>query len=237
MDSGEHADVQQLLHGVPHPIHPYVGIPDHSVLEGYQDVVLSYDVILGVFFAVIGVTVIALWLVTQHVAMGERLQLLWLVSSGLIHIVVEGSYILNIPDFFKNTDPNMFLLELWKEYGKGDSRYATGDSLIVSIEYVTAGIMGPLCLLGAVGLYSKASWRFAVITIVSVSQFYGTVLYFLTSALEGLPHTRPEPLYFYFYFGIMNAIWLVLPALCTWDSLSKMTAAVHSMSFTAKKLA
>lgn len=233
MDSAQQPDVQQLLQGVQHP---YVGIPDHIVLEGYQDIMLSSNFLIAVFFSVIGLTVGALWLVTKHVAIGQRLQLLWFVVSGLVHLCVEGPYVI-YADFFKNTDPNMFMLELWKEYSKADSRYVTRDSLIVAIEGCTAFVMGPLCLVAAAGLYAKLSWRFAIITVVSVCQFYGTVFYFLTSVLEGLPHTRPEPLYFWFLFTVMNAIWLVLPAICTWDALSKMTSAVRATSFTSKKLA
>jgi cholestenol Delta-isomerase len=233
MDSAENLNVQQLLRAVPHP---YVGIPDNSVLEGYHDILLSSDFILGVFFSVIGVLLCGLWPVTKNVALGERLQALWLVVSGLVHMIVEGAFVLNL-DFFKNKDPNMFLLELWKEYSKADSRYATADSAIVAIEGCTAFVMGPLCLLCAMGIVSKSSWRYAAITVVSVCQFYGTVFYFLTSALEGLPHTRPEPLYLWLYFTVMNVIWLIVPALCTWDSLSKMTSAVHATSLVSKKLA
>jgi cholestenol Delta-isomerase len=233
MDSVEHLDAQQLLNSVPHP---YVGIPDDRALEGFQEIVLKSEYILGVFFGVIGVTLCLLWLITRHIAMGERLQLLWLAVSGLVHILVEGSYVLNVSDFFKNTDPDMFMLELWKEYSKADSRYAYGDSTIVAIELCTSAVVGPLCLLAAAGIYCKASWRYAVITVLSMSQFYGTVIYFAASMLEGLPHTRPEPMYLWFYFTFMNAIWLVLPALCTWDSLSKMTAAVRATSAKCKKV-
>lgn len=228
----EQDTVQQLLQGVPHP---YVGVPDDVHLGGYHDVMLGSDYIIAVFFSVIGLVLGTLLLLTRHVATGQRLQLLWFVSSGLIHIFVEGAYIL-YPDFYTNTDPSMFMLELWKEYSKADSRYATRDSSIVAIEGCTAFIMGPLCLVAAWGLFAKSSWRFAVITLVSVCQFYGTVLYFLTSVLEGLPHTRPEPLYFWFMFTVMNAIWLVLPAVCTWDALCKMTCAVHAASKSNKKL-
>jgi cholestenol Delta-isomerase len=233
MDATGALNVQQLLRAVPHP---YVGIPDDSVLEGYHDILLSSEFILGVFFSVIGVLLCGLLAVTKQVAMGERLQILWFVVSGLVHVIVEGAFVLNL-DFYKNTDPNMFLLELWKEYAKADSRYATADSAVVSIEACTAFVMGPMCLLCASGLFSKASWRYAAITLVSVCQFYGTVLYFLTSALEGLPHTRSEPLYLWLYFTVMNVIWLIFPALCTWDSLSKMTSAVNAVSLTRKKLA
>lgn len=226
--------MHQLLRAVPHP---YVGVADDRILEGYEDIVLSSEYIMGIFFSVIGVTVSVLWLITGHVQIEERLQLIWLFVSGLIHMLVEGSFVLNVSTFFKNTDPNMFMFELWKDYAKADSRYATGDSAVLAIEGVTSFLVGPMCVLAAAGLFAKSSWRYALITILSVFQFYGTVLYFLTSWLEGLPHTRPEPLYLWFYFVVMNGIWIILPALCTWDSLCKMTSAVRASSMTSKKLA
>lgn len=50
--------------------------------------------------------------------------------------------------------------------------------------------------------------------LVSLGQIYGDVLYFATCWIEGAVHVRPEPLYFWFYFIIVNGIWIVVPSLC-----------------------
>lgn len=39
-------------------------------------------------------------------------------------------------------------------------------------------------------------------------------------------HSRPEWLYFWFYFVIVNGIWIVVPTLCIWYAVSRINAAV-----------
>ena len=51
--------------------------------------------------------------------------------------------------------------------------------------------------------------------IVSLGQLYGDVLYYSTSLFDhyykGLTYCRPEAYYFWTYFIIMNAFWIVIP--------------------------
>jgi hypothetical protein len=67
-----------------------------------------------------------------------------------------------------------------KEYSKADSRYATRDDFIISMEAVTAFIEGPVCLLIVWGMIKAKPWRYTAILLVSLGQFYGDVLYFGT---------------------------------------------------------
>jgi cholestenol Delta-isomerase len=212
--------------------HPFM--PKDIVLDGYQDVLLSVPQILGVFFSAVGGLLFLSWLGSAHLALGQRLQVTWFVVTGLIHTAVEGTYVIH-DRFFQNTDPNMFLLELWKEYSKADSRYATRDSFVLSVEVCTAFVMGPLCFLAVVGLLTRASWRFGLIIVVSVCQFYGTVFYFMTCYFEDWVHSRPEFLYFWFMFVIVNGVWLVVPGLCTWDALCKVNRAVKAAGMDMSK--
>jgi hypothetical protein len=39
-------------------------------------------------------------------------------------------------------------------------------------------------------------------------------------------HSRPEALYFWFYFVIINAIWLVVPGMCMVWAARRVNAAV-----------
>ena len=39
-------------------------------------------------------------------------------------------------------------------------------------------------------------------------------------------HSRPEALYFWFYFVIVNAIWIVVPSMCIAHAARKISAAV-----------
>ena len=60
--------------------------------------------------------------------------------------------------------------------------------------------------------------------LVSLGQIYGDVLYFATSMFDhyykGLAYCRPEPYYFWFYYVFMNAIWLVIPGVLLYQSMT-----------------
>jgi hypothetical protein len=151
------------------------------------------------------------------------------------------------------------------------------------MELVTAFVEGPACFLIVWGLLQRKPWRYVAVILVSLGQFYGDVLYFLTCWHEGgrpavvagelrraallagpcqghrgcsappaaaapagpaashappsaqhyrprCPgwdkHARPEFLYFWFYFVIINAIWLVVPSMCIAWAASRVNAAV-----------
>jgi hypothetical protein len=67
-----------------------------------------------------------------------------------------------------------------KEYSKADSRYATRDDFVISMEAVTAFLEGPGCLLICWAMLNAKPWRFTAILLVSLGQLYGDVLYFGT---------------------------------------------------------
>ncbi len=80
-----------------------------------------------------------------------------------------------------------------KEYAKADSRYASRDSFVISMETVTAFVEGPLCFVILYGIYKQCSWRYCLQTIVSVGQLYGDVVYYGTAYLEGWSSCCPMP--------------------------------------------
>ncbi len=51
----------------------------------------------------------------------------------------------------------------------------------------------------------------------------------------GFIHSRPEPLYFWFYFVFINAIWIVVPSLCILHAWGKIHAAVSISASTTKQ--
>jgi cholestenol delta-isomerase len=79
------------------------------------------------------------------------------------------------------------------------------------MEGVTAFLVGPLCAAAAWAYTAGAAWRHVAALIASVCQLYGDALYFGTAAFEGMVHTRVEPLYFWFYFVVLNGVWVVGP--------------------------
>jgi cholestenol Delta-isomerase len=187
--------------------------PKGLELEGYHEQVLGFEFILGTFFSVTGIVIAFAWLAANRLPSQERGLAVWLVVTGIIHIVVEGTFSL-CDKFYQNSNPNMLLLELWKEYSKADSRYATRDAFTTTMETCTAFIIGPSCIVATYGLISKSSWRWVLIILLSSCQLYGDVLYFATFWFEGGTFSRPEPLYFWIYFIFMNSIWIVVPIWC-----------------------
>ena len=107
----------------------------------------------------------------------------WLATTGVIHFVIEGWVVVKA-DFFQDTSSN-YLSATWKEYAKADSRYATRDSFIISMEAVTAFAWGPLCWVAVHGIFNARPWRYTLLVIVSLGQIYGDVLYYCTCYHEG----------------------------------------------------
>ncbi|CAL8461742.1 g1273 [Coccomyxa elongata] len=215
--------------------HPYY--PIGLQLPGYQPLVIPFDQILGAFFGTAGLLLIVVWALSgksKHLSFGERLVLSWFVLTGIIHFVVEGAVVLR-SDFYKSTSGNI-LFEIWKEYAKADSRYATRDSFVISMEAFTAFVEGPLCFVIVYGIIKQKSWRYTLQLLVSFGQLYGDVLYFATTYLEGLVHSRPEWLYFWFYFFFVNSIWVVIPAIVMIVAARKISAAITLADRTSKAM-
>lgn len=57
--------------------------------------------------------------------------------------------------------------------------------------------------------------RYPLQAIVSLGQLYGDVLYYATALFDyflvNLSYSRPEAYYFWAYFVLMNAFWIVIP--------------------------
>lgn len=97
----------------------------------------------------------------------DRTLMCWWLFTGLTHMIIEGYFVFS-PEFFAKESP-MILSEIckilrihhhplrirlinWsfiagKEYGKGDSRYVSRDSAVVSVEGITAVLTGPASFL------------------------------------------------------------------------------------------
>uniref|UniRef100_A0A672L6H0 EBP cholestenol delta-isomerase n=1 Tax=Sinocyclocheilus grahami TaxID=75366 RepID=A0A672L6H0_SINGR len=117
------------------------------------------------------------------------------------------------------------LLLSWKEYSKGDSRYAIADHFTVSMETVTACLWGPFSIWIVVAFLYNHSYRFVLQLIVSLGQLYGAVLYFFTEHRDGYIHSEyGHPIYFWYYFVFMNTLWIVIPFILIVDSWCQLSA-------------
>lgn len=67
-------------------------------------------------------------------------------------------------------------------------------------------------------------------------QLYGVVLYFFTEHRDGYVHSElGHPIYFWFYFVFMNALWVVIPGMLIVDSWRQLSAAQAHADDTASK--
>ncbi|ELT92715.1 hypothetical protein CAPTEDRAFT_171071 [Capitella teleta] len=209
--------------------HPY--LPASLDIPHYTPNERPLTEILGYFFSTVGIAVIALWLYTGRIphlktSLLARCKVSWFFVCGLIHFILEGYFAVYHEEI---AGMQTFLGQLWKEYGKGDSRYMTSDTFTVCMETITAFVDGPLCFWVTIALIANSPNRYVVQMMVSLFQLYGDVLYFMTEAKEDFSHgPKGHPLYFWFYFVFMNAIWIVLPALCIVESFKELSSAQKS---------
>lgn len=100
------------------------------------------------------------------------------------------------------------------------------DPFTVCMETITAFVEGPLSFLTVWAFIQNYPSRYLLQLCVALGQFYGCVLYFATEWMEGFSHgPYNHPLYFWFYFVFMNALWIVIPFILiidSWLSLSKV---------------
>lgn len=133
-------------------------------------------------------------------------------SGGTLHIFFEGYYVLRHATL---SGEQFLFAQLWKEYSLSDSRYLSGDTTVLCEEAVTVLLWGPLSYLTAVLISTNSPYRHPFQIMVSLAHLYGDLLYISTSLLDlyqrGISYSRPEPLYFWFYFLFLNGIWLVIP--------------------------
>lgn len=90
------------------------------------------------------------------------------------------------------------------------NRYLTKNTFVLCVETLTVLLWGPGCFLVAALILQRSPWRYPLQIIVSMGQLYGDTLYYATSffdhAVNGISYSRPEAVYFWFYFVGCNAV-------------------------------
>ncbi|GMP82135.1 hypothetical protein CsSME_00036588 [Camellia sinensis var. sinensis] len=163
----------------------------------------------------------------------DRLLMCWWLFTGLTHMILEGYFVFS-PEFYKDKTA-CYLAEVWKEYSKGDSRYAARDSGVVAVEGITAVLEGPACLLAVYAIATRKSYSYILQVVISLGQLYGTAVYYITSYLEG-DNFAASLYYYYAYFIIANASWVVIPTLIVIRCWKKICAAFQVQDKTKTKI-
>ncbi|KAK3039640.1 hypothetical protein RJ639_027231 [Escallonia herrerae] len=204
--------------------HPYV--PRDLILLDYVPVSLTQSTILGVYGISSLLVVSLVWILSGRspkIMKIDRVLMCWWVFTGLTHMILEGYFVFS-PQFYK--DKTMcYFAEVWKEYSKGDSRYAARDAGVVAVEGITAVLEGPASLLAAYAIATRKSYSCILQVAISLGQLYGTAVYFLTSYLEGDNFAASSD-YYYAYYVFANSFWVVIPTIIVIRCWKKICAAV-----------
>ncbi|CAI8619131.1 unnamed protein product [Vicia faba] len=140
-----------------HP-HPYV--PRDLHLPGHVPCFLSQSNILTAFASFTLILFSLTWIFSGRLKKTkvDKLLIFWWAFTGLTHLVLEG-YFVFAPEFFKD-NTGFYLAEVWKEYSKGDSRYAGRDAAVVTVEGLTAVLEGPASLLAVYAITTGKSYSY-----------------------------------------------------------------------------
>jgi cholestenol delta-isomerase len=80
--------------------------------------------------------------------------------------------------------------------------------------------------------------RYSAQLIVSLGQFYGDVLYYATSLFDhyilNMSYSRPEQFYYWGYFVLMNAFWIVIPGYLMYQSVMATWSAFAAVDDAAR---
>lgn len=204
--------------------HPY--FPVDLQLPNYVPNDKGFEELLGIFFGLLGLSLIGLWLVMARVPHMKgnlvlKAKVSWFFMCGFIHLILEGYFGVFHASI---AEGQSYLAQMWKEYSKGDSRYITGDTFTVCMENITAFVDGPLAFLATLAFIRRSPYRYAAQMVLSLFQLYGDTLYFSTEVREGFIHGPVgHPLYFWFYFIFLNLFWIFVPLACIIESWKHMT--------------
>ncbi|KAH9698176.1 hypothetical protein WN944_026939 [Citrus x changshan-huyou] len=203
--------------------HPYV--PRDLNLVDYAPNLLSPSTILAAY-GLASLFVVSLIRVISgkvpKISKTDRWLMCWWAFTGLTHIILEGYFAFS-PEFYKDKS-GFYLAEVWKEYSKGDSRYAARDAGVVAVEGITAVLEGPASLLSVYAIATGKSYSYILQFAISLGQLYGTAVYFMTSYLEG-DNFAASPYYYNLYYIGANASWVVIPSLIAIRCWKKICAA------------
>ncbi|PVI00157.1 EBP-domain-containing protein [Periconia macrospinosa] len=196
------------------PLHPYY--PLEATIVGYVANKWNTLELCSLFAAGCAVIFAVTYLIVKRVRpslpLSDLTTILWFVLCGFIHLFFEGYFAVN----FRRMGGQQDLFgQLWKEYSLSDSRYLTQDAFVLCMETITAVFWGPMSFITAGFIATDHPLRYPFQIIVSLGQFYGDVLYYATSLFDhyllNRSYSRPEAYYFWCYFVLMNAFWIVIP--------------------------
>ncbi|KAI9293597.1 hypothetical protein K502DRAFT_293501, partial [Neoconidiobolus thromboides FSU 785] len=191
-----------------HPYYPPTLSLPHYIENTYATTYLLSSVFI--YFLMVFIPIQILSSTNRSLTFLGKLSLFWYVLNFLLHLIFEGYYIFNYGKIHEN---NGFMAQLWKEYSLADSRYLIKDGMTFSLELITVIIIAPLCFINSMFIYCNSIKQYPLTIIIESFHLFSVSVYFISAYLENMIYTRPETLYYYVYFWLMNAPWIMIPFL------------------------
>ncbi|XP_047210827.1 emopamil-binding protein-like [Girardinichthys multiradiatus] len=168
----------------------------------------------------------------------DRWILLWLFYDVIVHLTLEGPFVyMSLVGTVEESEGP--LAELWKEYGKADTRWLVSDPTIVSVEILTVVLDSLLGVLLIHAVLRDKYYRHFLQVTLSVCELYGGWMTFCPDWLLGSPHLNTSnPLYLWLYLVFFNGLWVLVPVLLlvqSWLRLKSLNAVREDATRADKK--
>ncbi|XP_064167505.1 emopamil-binding protein-like isoform X1 [Anguilla rostrata] len=167
----------------------------------------------------------------------DRWVLVWLFYDAIVHITLEGPFVYMSLFGTVATSDNIFA-ELWKEYGKADTRWLHSDPTIVALELLTVVLDGFLALVLIYAVVKDKYYRHFVQITLCVCELYGGWMTFCPDWLLGSPSLNTGSwLYLWVYLVFFNGVWVLVPGLLLWQSWLSLKSTHQSQSAVCERKA
>jgi len=186
--------------------------------------ILDLVINLGIVASFVGISYVLSKRFLPRESKLEQWIFVWYCYDALTHFIMEGSFVwMSITGTVAKNNTHL-LSALWKEYGKADTRWLHSDSCVVSVEAITVGLDGPLCILLMYAMVKKAPYRHFWQIVLCVAELYGGWITFCPEWLTGNQNlSTGNPIHLWLYLVFFNGVWVVIPALLMWQSYNAIT--------------
>jgi hypothetical protein len=121
----------------------------------------------------------------------EKATIAWALTCGVLCVFWQGEYAVFNSWMTKSDPDDHWFLRGWSIYARADKRYLLSDAFIVSMEGLSALVLGPLLLWFAWCVLQRRPERDVCGILVSSLQLYTYTMYFAT-AMKDSQHIAPS---------------------------------------------
>ncbi|RDL35409.1 uncharacterized protein BP5553_07340 [Venustampulla echinocandica] len=176
-----------------------------------------------------------------------RVLFIWHAFDFLIHTIFEGSFLYNcfftsspfdpavhhpalVTNFLGRSDRvygaaygNNWATKLWMVYAQADSRWASADLTVISLELLTVLGAGPLAAWICYGI-AKRDWKVSFwMVVLATGELYGGFMTFAPEWLTGNQNLDSSNFMFlWVYLVFFNMLWVFLPLYALWVAFEDM---------------